>query len=215
MTIDTEDPSACNLVPLQVRPSALPSHRNPRCFSRKRCSRNQHLRRTKQSSPNWRRRPCPGCAWKAGHLHLAPANYTCQSKNVREGTPVRQSNLTTTLTHRQQHPATRSLPFLAALISSRAHTCPRTLFPLRHAPLGCGAPPTDTARRRALRRQGSYPNPTPVRAGTAATRPPCPELCRPSWTVTGHTIGFALPQKIILQGVTFPAIDNSTGRSSG
>ena len=140
MTIDTEDPSACNLVPLQVRPSALPSHRNPHCFSRKRCSRNQHLRRTKQSSPNWRRRPCPGCAWKAGHLHLAPANYTCQSKNVREGTPVRQSNLTTTLTHRQQHPATRSLPFLAALISSRAYTCPRTLFPL-------DMPPSAAARR--------------------------------------------------------------------
>ena len=83
-----------------------------------------------------------------------------------------------------------------------------TAFPPRHGPLGWGAPPTGTARGRALRRQGSDPNPTPARAGAAATRPPRPELQPSSWTVTGHTIGFALRQTNVFQTVKFPGNDN-------
>ena len=83
-----------------------------------------------------------------------------------------------------------------------------TAFPPRHGPLGWGAPPTGTARGRALRRQGSDPNPTPARAGAAATRPPRPELQPSSWTVTGHTIGFALRQTNVFQTVKSPENDN-------
>jgi len=78
-----------------------------------------------------------------------------------------------------------------------------TAFPQRHGPPGWGAPPTEAARGRALRRRGSDPNPTPVRAGAAAARPPRPELRPSSWTATVHTIGFALQQQSFARGSRF------------